>query len=208
MNGHPPNTATRTTTAFAIPPAPGGTTNTAPTPAQQTLSLLGKIAVELENLNGRMDHLFQLFALAAEANQNDARVLTDYVSAIAAALGEFLHALPAALAANTNAPAAQPAEQAADAAESTLFQTIDCTYIVKTNDENNRTRIAVKGGQYQQFGIPIYEEYWPRFGIDPARIPPGTSRWDHRVRVEMKLNSKGKLVPARAVGFAANDQTL
>jgi hypothetical protein len=212
MNGYQPNTPPRAVPTLT-PPPPG---TVAPSLAQQSATLLGGIKVELENINGRMDHLFQMIALAAEGQQTDAKAVHDLLAALAGALAEFLTALPATLAAaisqtvNQANPTAgalpAPTPAPAESAEGSTFQTIDCTYIVKTTDEQNRPRIAVKGGQYQQYGIPVYEEYWPRFGIDPAKLPGGTSRWDHRVLVEMKISKSGKIVPARAVGFAANDR--
>lgn len=201
MNGTQPRTFPTT-----MPPpltTPAGPPVTAPTNAQQSLTLLAGIKVELEELNGRMDVLMQMLTIAREASQSEAKVLADLLSALVANMTDFLNKLPTALATtHTPATAAQPA---ADETGGSVFQTIDCTSIVKTMDERGNWKVSVKGGQYQQFGIPIYSEYFARFGLDPDALPPGTSRWDHRIRVEMRTNTAGKLVPARAVGFAAND---
>jgi hypothetical protein len=70
----------------------------------------------------------------------------------------------------------------------------DAEEIVMTVSDAGVRQCRIKGGPFRQWGIRVWPEVLPELGIDPEKLPFGTSPFQKRVRALVGVAGKQKIL--------------
>jgi hypothetical protein len=147
-----------------------------PTTQARTLELLTRIAVALEALTERIDHLVETGDTTAE-----------HAAQTAEALSRFGQAMAAAPLAGGLAPETPQGQTVVF-----LGEKITLGY-----DDNGKPIYKVFGGRYQKFGVRCWPEALPLLGVDAGSLKPGPNVFGKTIVALM-----GEKGPQKVIGLA------